>query len=233
MFQWDWDSPGPSQLQPEKMQKLFQLYYRNNVKAYNAEMSNNWGPRGLGYYLLANLLWDVNSDLRALMEDFYKSAFGPSERPMKRYYDRWYSPNKPRFSRDPRKCLKDDYRDLDQAVRLARDDPAVMARLDHLRMYLHWLLLREHWKEAGKKKNKSAFLKALEAETRFAARLTYTNMIHCDPLLGKAFTRRLGSYGNLVSGVNTREWRKVSEDIPSHEEVERFWTADKKELGVR
>ena len=58
------------------------------MTSLNAEASNNWGARGLGYYLAAQLLWDVNANVPNLLRDFYEQAFGPAARVMERYYVR-------------------------------------------------------------------------------------------------------------------------------------------------
>ena len=90
VYQWDWDYPSAGKLAPATLQKELQFFHRKGVTSLNAEASNNWGPRGLGYYLAVQLLWDVNADVPSLLQDFYEQAFGPAARVMERYYVRWY-----------------------------------------------------------------------------------------------------------------------------------------------
>ncbi len=93
VYQWDWDNPDPGKMRPDRQLRDLRFYHDNNVVAMNAEASNNWGPRGLGYYVAAQLLWDLDADVEALLEDFYRSAFGVAAPAMERYYARWYGPS--------------------------------------------------------------------------------------------------------------------------------------------
>lgn len=93
VYQWDWDNPDPGKMRPDRQARDLRFYHDNNVVAMNAEASNNWGPRGLGYYLAAQLLWDLDADIQALLEDFYHAAFGAAAPAMERYYARWYGPS--------------------------------------------------------------------------------------------------------------------------------------------
>src|SRR5262249_12835298 len=147
------------------------------------------------------------SDVEALLRDFYAAAFGPDADAMKSFYRHWYgaaglggaeTPGSETGERTqelvPRDKLRAMFQDLDEAARLTKERPDCLARVDHLRMYVHYLVLRQQTEAAGAGKdraaNKKAILEAVRAETQFAGRLTYTNMIHSRPVLGKAFLRR-------------------------------------------
>ena len=75
-------------------------------------------------------------------------------------------------------------------------------------------------------------------ETVFGGRLTYTNMLHSRPLIGKAFQRRFRSQLALL-GITDRagapaygkDFRQLDEP-PTHEELEKLWAADKTALGI-
>src|SRR5262249_50339170 len=154
-------------------------------------------------YLAANVMWDTKADTDALLRDFYTGAFGPAAEAMKRFYRRWYgaaaldgaeapAEETGQASDEPvsKARLKELFKDLDEAAELTNDRADCRARVDHLRMYFHYLMLRHRTAEAGAVKdvsqNKQAILDAVRAETTFGGRLTYTNMIHSRPLLGKA-----------------------------------------------
>jgi hypothetical protein len=221
------------------------------VRCINAEASNNWGPRGLSYYLAANVMWDVKADVDALLRDFYASAFGPSAEAMQRFYRRWYGAaldGKEEAAEEtgeraeeapPKAKLKELFQDLDEAAKSAKDRPDCLARVDHLRMYFHYLMLRRRTTEAGAGKdvtrNKVAILDAVRAETTFGARLTCTNMIHSRPLLGKAFDRRFKKFEALLkeapeAQTANKGWRAVGEP-PTRADVEAFWEEDRTALG--
>lgn len=248
VYQWDWDYPYPTAVEPGKLQKTLRIFRQSNVTSVNAEASNNWGPRGLGYYVASQLLWDVNADVGALVRDFYAKAFGPAAAPMERYYVRWYgsgvrgSDDLPKGTQEdgdkkpaaPRlDDLKAAFRDLDEAARLVRDHPGYRERVDDLRLYAHYLFLRHRLDEA---KDEKAILEAIRAETVFGGRLMETNMIHARPLLGKAFLRRFRKYEKLLVGIpeaqeGPKGWRQAGPP-PSREELERLWAEDKAALGL-
>jgi hypothetical protein len=248
VYQWDWDAKPPKgKLSPAKIGEQMKRYHELGVEAIGAESSNNWAPRGLSYYLAAQLMWDVNADTKALTRDFFDTAFGPAAAPMERYYKHWYgsalTEDEPATGElddakdaeaDPSK-LAQMFKDLDEAAKLAKDRPDCLARVDHLRMYLHYLVLRQKTQQAGKGKGKNrdkdAIIAAVKAEVAFGARLTYTNMIHSRPLLGKAFERRFRPYVKILEGVpelqrDSKGLRAVGKP-PTHEEVEKFWEEDR------
>ncbi|MBI2930866.1 MAG: DUF4838 domain-containing protein [Planctomycetes bacterium] len=257
VFQWDWDRPGgrSGAGNIEYLAKSLRFFYQNGITALNAEASINWGPRGLGYYLTSQLAWNINADTQAVMRDFYEKAFGPASTAMERHYSRWYgpartiAPDAPPFDEagqwiiEPvsaalnRETLIASYHDVDEAAGLVRDLPEYRDRVDHLRMYLHYLCLRERLAAVTATGPDSAILDAIREETVFGARLMNTNMIHSRPLIGKAFLRRFSAYQALLATVPEAQtwgtgWRTPREDVPTHEEMEALWAQDKAWLGM-
>jgi hypothetical protein len=274
VYQWDWDGPviNKGELMLPRLVDDLRFYKKQNVRSINAEASNNWAPRGLGYYVAGQLMWDVRTDPKALIGDFYDKAFGPAALPMERYYTRWCGPavavrTKPATAKgvpvDKDKKVGDEleivaaekldvetlkaaYRDLEEAARLVKNLPDHRTRVDHLRMYAHYLFLRVRLEQVGRKGNKEDIRNAVREETVFGARLMNTNMIHARPLIGKEFFRHFQRYKDALEG--TPEWpksdrdtvqkaagrgyRQARNDIPGHEEIERLWAADKKEMGL-
>jgi hypothetical protein len=51
-------------------------------------MVGNWGATGLGYYAITRLLWNVNTDVDALIDDYCRAAYGAGAGAMKAYYAR-------------------------------------------------------------------------------------------------------------------------------------------------
>jgi Domain of unknown function (DUF4838) len=274
VYQWDWDGPvvNKGELMLPRLVDDLRFYQKHNVCSINAEASNNWAPRGLGYYLAAQFMWDVNAEPKALIADFYDKAFGPAALPMERYYVRWLGPSVAVRTKSTRakadSIIKDEkvgdelgvaaaekfatenlkaaYRDLDDAARLVKELPDHFARVDHLRLYAHYLFLRVRVEQAGKTGNKEDIRNAVRDETVFGARFMKTNMIHARPLLGKEFYRHFLRYKDALEG--TTEWpksdrdivqraagrgyRQVRGDVPDHQEIERLWAADKRALGL-
>lgn len=252
VYQWDRDNPRPSRVKPNQMQKDLRFYAAKGVSSINGEACDNWAPRGLGYYVASRLMWDVNADVPGIVSDFYEKAFGPAARPMERYYARWYgasavtdagqSTTKEELNNDDRTPtvgiddLRASFRDLDEAARSVKELPSYLTRVNHLRMYLHYLALRHRLEQAAKKGDAKGILDAIREETVFGGRLTFTNMIHTRPLLGKAFLRRFKEFEKLLALVPEAQkegkgWRQTGEP-PSAEEIEQLWDSDRVALGV-
>lgn len=72
------------------LQKEYSGLYQAGMKAINAEMDFNFGRMGLGYYLIAKMLWNPglsSTQLDALRDRWFKRAFGSGWQEMKAYYD--------------------------------------------------------------------------------------------------------------------------------------------------
>ncbi len=243
VFQWDWDWPHPGKTSPEQLAKDLRFFHANGVDAINAEASNNWAARGLGYYIAAQLLWDVDAKTKPLLADFYTRAFGPAARAMERYFVRWYGmsaavsdhpelpeqvpPFEKKIDLD---AMRGAFRDLDAATVATPASSRYRARVDAFRSYLHYLLLRHRLELAGKSGDKDAIIAAIRAETEFGGRLNDTNLIHSRALIGKAFLRRFRDYASLLEQVDTSPWRVVGTP-PDAAEIDRLWEADRVLLG--
>jgi hypothetical protein len=251
VYQWDWDYPDPGKMTPATLAEDLRFYHRNGVTAVNAEASNNWAARGLGYYVAAQLMWDLDSDPGDLIRDFYRRAFGPAAGTMQRYYARWFGPGvavleDARDNPERRvlyeagkfdvEALRAAYRDLDDAVELVPADSDFRRRIDLIRIYVHYLFLRYRLHEAERSGERARIVDAIRAETIFGGRLTDTHMIHSRPLIGKAFLRRFRKHAALLAELGeAREagkgWRRTG-DPPTRRELEKLWAADKAELGM-
>jgi hypothetical protein len=254
VYQWDWDHPTPNRVDPHDLQKRLQFFKANNANAFVTESSVNYGPRGLGYYIGSHLLWDVNADVDGLIRDFYEKAFGPAAEPMQRYYALWYGPqalvlagaareseageriwnqNDPAGSRQ---SLRQAFTCLDEAISLVADQPEYRRRVDDLRLYMLYALLRVQTWEAAASKNSQAIIDAVREETTFGGRLLATHMIHSRALLGGGFERLMRRLGvaEVVAEVPELQrrgaWRQYGES-PTPEEIEALWTRRRAELA--
>ncbi len=263
VFMWDWDTPNIcGRLHFDGIEERFELFSRNNITAMNAESSNHWGPRGLGYYVASKLLWDTGAEIGGIIADFYRKAFGPAAGPMQRYYARWYGtnaivlddgdgleePEKGVYSRSDldgtKESLRAMFRDLTQAAELVEDLEDCRERVDHMRMYVYYLYLRFQEFKAASAGDDDAILEAVEAETRFGGRLAYTNLIHTRALIDLAFGRRFRQHRDLLEEAGVPTGRNESGgfrqmvgtgyygDPPDHEEMNRLWEEARIELGL-
>jgi hypothetical protein len=132
---WTHDEPTFNYLD---LAKKLRHWYSFNIKGVMAETTSSGGAMGIGQYLASHLMWDINLDEKALIEDWYDNAFGPAKAPMKRMMERWARCYRPISTE-----LGMSYHDIDEAEHLAADNPAVLARVDDYARYLHYLRLRD------------------------------------------------------------------------------------------
>ena len=70
------------------MREDLPYFKRIGVRGVYTQYTSNWGTLTLPYYVAARLLWDVEADVDALLDDFYRKFYGPAAGPMRRYYER-------------------------------------------------------------------------------------------------------------------------------------------------
>ncbi|NUN92188.1 MAG: DUF4838 domain-containing protein [Verrucomicrobiae bacterium] len=113
-----------------------------------------WGGMGLSHYVLARLLWDVNLDVDALIQDYCAAGFGRAAPAVHEYFMQirrvserhaagwnrvapWYDSNGPSFYDET--FFREARRGLDRATaRAATDPPAVRDRIQFLARTLAW-----------------------------------------------------------------------------------------------
>ena len=171
----------------------------------SAESSNNWGVNGRGYYLANKLMWNPNLDADAVLQDFYDKAFGPASAAMKEYFD--LQDNVPPMSPGVVGAL---FRRLGKARQAAKNDPAVMRRLDDITSYLHYYDLSYRPEpDAAKAAEKTLAIQTLMYRNR------YSYMNHWE-----AF--RQDSIHDTGAADFPRPW-KVDDKPITHDEIEAWF----------
>ena len=56
------------------------------IKGWRVEAFNHWGSETPSLYIAAKLMWNHNTDVDALLNDFYTRFFGPAQKPMAEYF---------------------------------------------------------------------------------------------------------------------------------------------------
>jgi hypothetical protein len=75
---------------PHAMQEYLQKLHKKGLCAFKAESYCGWGFNGPKLWVLANLLWDVDLDVDAALEDYYLHTYGRETMPdMKLFYEKW------------------------------------------------------------------------------------------------------------------------------------------------
>lgn len=137
---WDFDKlPGGNGANLTRTQNMIKRYVAAGATSVDAESGNNWGPHGRGYYVANRLLWNPDADVAAILADFYDKAFGPAAPAMRRYYERVAPDGEPLLSRG---LIGEAFRDVEEATKLAKDRPDVLARIDQIKHYLRYVHLR-------------------------------------------------------------------------------------------
>jgi hypothetical protein len=219
---WDFDMPpGGRGANVKQIRARIRDYVQQRATSLDCESGNNWGPHGLGYYLANKLMWNPEADVAALRDDFLKNAFGPAATVLGRYYERLDPGNDPIVSEHLLAlCL----RDLDEAGRLASARPDVLARLDHLKQYQHYVRLRWDFDRTTDKARKREL--ALDALTH-CYRTRYSYMDHWAAML-------YGWTGKLAKDLDEPSWdgRKgkgqpwLNNEPVTSSETERLFRAD-------
>ena len=234
LHEWDGSMPGKAKGgNVGYLRANIPHYHRLGATTLDGQSGCNWGPNGLGYYLTAQLTWDVDADVDAVVDDFYAAAFAGAAAPVRRFYERWQNSNEM-----SERTLVLAYRDLDAARRLA-EGPGVEGRLDHLMMYLHWLRLRHEFSMA---RDPEGILPLGRELIQYSRRIMDTGLVHSQAIvLGWDYYKRIrGAHGfekvtelEGVSEERVESWKTERTDIPAHAEVARLFEEGLKIYGSR
>ncbi len=173
VYVWDYDLPGKARGgNVQYIRTSIPDFYEKKARFLTSESSDSWGPLGLGHYIAARLLWDVDeaSQVEALTDDFLSKAFGSARGPMAEFYRLIDGGNKPLLSPD---LVGRMYRQLDKALQSTQDE-AVHARLRDLTLYTRYVELYSAYSQAGGAAKQTAF----EAVLRHSWRMRQTHMVH-------------------------------------------------------
>jgi hypothetical protein len=154
-YAWDYDVPGQSLASRSgEMTANIKKYYAKGVRAYEGESSIGWVSKGLGYYLAAKQMWDVNADLSAPKKEFFSLCFKKASASMQRLWNEWenYSHTTVRES--------DLARWIDYALEADKSeaDENVRKRMFQVKSYLHYIYLYRNYQIAKNEPNLSALL---------------------------------------------------------------------------
>ncbi|WP_162303895.1 DUF4838 domain-containing protein [Paracnuella aquatica] len=146
---WDWDMPGKPA--GGKMNYVSQLrkYHGEGIRIFSAETNIGWVSRGLGHYVAASLLWDINVDTATIIREFYRNMFGKAAATMASVFNSWqhYSEAVPKEG------------DLYQWSRLVQQaagedkDALVQERIRQVQQYLVYVHLFSKWRKEDSEAN--------------------------------------------------------------------------------
>ncbi|HZH72870.1 MAG TPA: DUF4838 domain-containing protein [Mariniphaga sp.] len=124
----------------EYLVKMIPWYYEKGIRFMNANSTDAWSAYGLGYYLSARLLWDVDQaeQVEVLIDDFLNKSFGAAHEPMRQFYNLVAMDYKSLHTNND--LLAHMYGYIKEARELTID-PKVHARLDELALYTRYVEL--------------------------------------------------------------------------------------------
>lgn len=178
-------------------------FHEQGARFMSAESGDCWGPNGLGYYVAARLLWDVDEARRVdgIVDDFLDRAFGTAKEPMREFYRIIDGAHTVLVFEDR---LARMFRAL-AAARRATDDPRVEARIADLVLYCRYVALYDAYRRAAGDARQAAF----EALIRHTYRMRKTMMVHA-----RALYRDLVRRDKKVSIPKNATWNVPEEKNP-------------------
>ena len=91
MVIYDYDPHGSLNRMPfwnlHSIRENLPFYHRNGVVGFTTEGNSTYLRTGLNYYIRTKLMWDVNADVDALVDDFHARFFGPAAAPMRLFME--------------------------------------------------------------------------------------------------------------------------------------------------
>ena len=201
---WDRDMPAATRgSNLDYLKRTIPEFHDRGACFMSAESSDNWGPNGLGYYLAARILWDVDEAQRLdeLIGDFLSRSFGPAQEPMAEFY-RQLDGSRPHLVFNDQ--LGRMFRALQRAGSLA-DTPEIRGRIDDLGLYARYVDLYHRYAISEEESRQAAF----ERLIRHAYRMRGTMLIHT-----KALYRDLVRRDKSVSIPPGAEWNVPEEKNP-------------------
>ena len=209
---WDFDRPpGGHGADVDYIHRRIRRYSGVGATSLDCDSGNNWGLHGRGYVLANRLMWNPDADPAAILTDFHAKAFGPAADTMRQYYERLDPGWRPLVSEH---LLGLALRDLQAASRQAADRPDVLARLRHLKQYLHYVRLRWTYDRAtgdGARRN------AAEACFTHAYRTRYTHMNHWGAIR-LAWLRKAAEEFERPGWLKDPPWKDAAPPTPEETE---------------
>ena len=120
-------------------------YYKDlGIHGFYSETEQRWSTNHLLYYAFSRMWWDHETDVQAMVDEFIGLFYGPAEEPMRAFHialeitggpDRYWGGNVSDLTRIYTPDVRATCRlSLDEARRLAAEDPLVLSRLDFIEL---------------------------------------------------------------------------------------------------
>lgn len=217
-FAWDQDVPGQSLVsRTRELERTIRQYHKKGVVGYDGESSIGWVSKGLGYFLVSKLMWNVKFETTAIRNEFFKLNFGNASAAMTRLWNDWenYGFTQPRESDLAR------WIDSVLAAKKLETDSRVQKRFYHIESYLHYLFLLRNYQLA-------------KTESNLLALLSYGyRMLDYGSVSGYPAFFELGNRSGIagMGWGKDAKWR-INSTPPDTREMTALLTADRSKLVV-
>ncbi|MFN4312841.1 MAG: DUF4838 domain-containing protein [Chitinophagaceae bacterium] len=220
VYEWDNDMPGkPLASQLSFVKKSIKDYYRAGASAYLAETNVGWVNKGLGQYVVSKLLWNVDVNVDSLEDEYYNLCFGTVAPTVRKLYQS--------FATAPKAVLSDnllaEWIDLIQLADRQNRSPQVAARLHHIKLYLHYLVLYKKLKANPTPALMTELLSFANRTMNISAFATVPVMASLPKSMGFP---KLSYYSNP-----NQQWRKATSPV-ANSEADRLIAGDRSSLQV-
>jgi len=205
----DW-SHGLPDVSFEEMAAKVRLWHADHVDGAALESDYGAGAIGVVWYLASRLFWDPETDIHAVLDDYYSKAFGEARVPMERMIGRWgggYHLTEGELGQS--------YRDIQEARALA-GDPAVVARVNDFALYLHYLRLWYEFQFIAPEPEE--FKPPLRAMIKYLWRIYPTDMTHTYRLTMLLLYRATPT-GGVVDEDMKKEWGFYDKSAPGWQDI--------------
>ncbi|HLG38903.1 MAG TPA: DUF4838 domain-containing protein, partial [Chitinophagaceae bacterium] len=154
-FAWDFDVPGQSLAsRTNEIVKSIKKYYAKGVKAYEGESSIGWISKGLGYYLAAKQMWNINANPVTAKKEFFRLCFNKASDIMEKLWSEWENNSfTPVREGDLARWI-----DYTMEAEKKETNENVKRRLFQVKSYLHFVFLYRNHQLAKTEANLSPLL---------------------------------------------------------------------------
>ncbi len=207
---WDWDMPGQPKGSKISNVKKLRDYYEGGMRIFTAETNIGWISRGLGHYIAARLLWDVNTNVEKEVENFFTNMFGNAADDIRKLYNSWEN-NRQLIP------LDGDIFHWIELINTAskkeyRND--VQQRLIQLKQYIYYVHLFKKWREDETDKNLVTLL-------NYAYRIQDDGIVASYPLFRRIANAAVEGKKNMKFNDPQAVWKKNNQRI-GLEEIDRL-----------
>lgn len=204
---WDWDMPGQTKGSKTNYVKQVKEFHSKGALFFSAETNIGWISRGLGHYIGARLLWDVDSDIAKIKSDFFQQMFGKAAKTMETLYSDWeqYRQAVPLDGN-----LVEWYRLIERAESLEQASD-VRNRLQQFKEYLYYIYLFKKWKANSSDDNLVSLL-------NFAYRVKDQGIVSSYPLFRTLANSAVAGKQNMRYNDPNAKWKQNKTPV-THQEI--------------